>query len=120
MTDTGSHACSLRSPHVSIDTDNCGESVLTSKAVLVSDPNNISNSHIPVSRVPLGPWSWRIGLVLLRMVSESLNTTLLSTESGEVTSSWAVSKRSLSASLHSATVSAAPLALDLVSWGEGT
>lgn len=40
---------------VSIDADDSSESVLTSKDVLVSDPDDISNSHIPVSYVPLGP-----------------------------------------------------------------
>lgn len=44
----------------------------------------------------------------------------LSVEFGNVTSSWAARKRSLRASLHSPTVSAAFLTLDLISWGERT
>lgn len=40
---------------VSIHADDFSECVLTSKDVLVSDPDDISNSHIPVSHVPVGP-----------------------------------------------------------------
>lgn len=46
---------SYNAPLVSIDVDNSGEPVLTPKGVLAWYPDNVSNSHIAVGRVPLGP-----------------------------------------------------------------
>lgn len=40
---------------VSIDVDNSGQPVLTSKGVFVCEPDDNCNGHIPVGRLPLGP-----------------------------------------------------------------
>lgn len=40
---------------VSVNVNNSGKPVLTSQGVLVGQPDDISNCHIPVSGVPFGP-----------------------------------------------------------------